>query len=206
MKIKICGITNIDDAKLCETNGADALGFIFSKESPRNILPNDAKKIIESLNPFTLKVGVFVNESYEKIVRIVKYCGLNMVQLHGNETPELADMLNIPVIKAFRVNESFDFNELERYRNCYLLLDTFSKNEFGGTGKTFNWELIPESVKDKVILAGGVSVDNVDKIYTEVNPFAIDISTSVEAKAGIKDKNKIEDFFNRSKNLKITNN
>jgi phosphoribosylanthranilate isomerase len=201
LKVKVCGITGAEDARLCEKQGADALGFIFYEGSKRNILPNDAKKIIETLSPFTLKVGVFVNESYEKIVRIVKYCGLNMVQLHGNESPELVDMLNVPVIKAFRVNESFDFSELERYRNCYFLLDSYSKDEFGGTGSTFNWQVIPESIRSKVILAGGISVENVGKIVEEINPVAIDISSGLESSVGKKDAEKVKTFFNRIKTI-----
>ena len=164
MKVKICGITNIEDALLSYNLGADAVGFIFYKKSKRYIEPIKAKKIINQLPAFINKVGVFVNESAEEINKVSKEIKLNLVQLHGDETPEIVDQTDLPVIKAFRVKEIFDYSKLKNYKNCYFLLDAYDDKEYGGTGQNFNWNKIPEELKNKKILAGGISVENIEKI------------------------------------------
>jgi phosphoribosylanthranilate isomerase len=196
LKVKICGITNLEDALLCEKLGADAIGFIFYDKSKRYIQPNSAKEIIKMLSPFTLKVGVFVNESSDKINSTAKLAGLNFVQLHGDEKPELISEINLPVIKAFRVNDEFDFRFLEEYKNCYFLLDTYYPKQFGGTGKSFNWELIPKHIAGKIILSGGISISNIQKIISEVNPYAVDVSSSIEEYPGKKSEKRLKEFFN----------
>lgn len=196
MKVKICGITNLEDALLCEKLGADTLGFIFYDKSKRHIQPNSAQDIIKMLSPFTLKVGVFVNEIPENINLISKLAGLNIVQLHGDETPKQISEINLPTIKAFRVNDDFDFNILNDFKNCYFLFDTYSISENGGTGKSFNWNIIPKHLKGKIILSGGISSANIQKIITEVNPYAVDVSSSVEEYAGKKSEIKLKEFFN----------
>jgi phosphoribosylanthranilate isomerase len=196
VKVKICGITNIEDAVLSENLGADALGFIFYEKSKRYISPKTANDIIKHLSPFTLKVGVFVNENSDKINAESKTAGINIVQLHGDEKPELIAEINLPVIKAFRINDEFDFKILEEYKNCYFLFDTYSSMQFGGTGKTFNWDIIPRNITDKIILSGGISISNIKRIIDEVNPYAVDLSSSVEEYPGKKSELKLKQFFN----------
>lgn len=197
MKVKICGITNIDDAKICTTLGADAVGFIFYKESKRYLSPEDAREIIKQLPPFISKVGVFVNEDVDIVNSIANRVGLNFVQLHGDETPEYLQKVNYPIIKAFRVDKDFDFTKLRDYDNCSFLLDSFHKEEYGGTGQKFGWEKIPNELRCKIILAGGVSSKNIDQIKNEINPYAIDISSSVEISPGIKDHEKLKQIFTK---------
>lgn len=199
MKVKICGITNLEDALLCESLGADALGFIFYENSKRFVKSEVVKEIVKHLSPFTSNVGVFVNANSDLINAISKSVGLNLIQLHGDETPSQIDELNLPVIKAFRINDQFDFKVLEHYKNCYYMFDTFSSAELGGTGKTFNWNLIPDELKGKIILSGGISSANINKIIKEVKPLAVDISSSLETYPGKKDEKKVKEFF---KNLK----
>ena len=165
MKIKICGITNIEDALRAEMLGADALGFIFYKKSKRYIEPSEVKLVTKELSPFTIKVGVFVNESPEMINKVAEETGINVVQLHGNEDLEIALKLRLPLIKAFRIDDDFDFKQLEHYNDYPILLDAHSNSEFGGTGQKFNWELIPNDIRSKVILAGGVSAEKLEFIF-----------------------------------------
>lgn len=202
MKIKICGITNLADALLCESCGADAIGFVFYVGSKRQIMPDEAAEIVKQLNPLTIKIGVFVDENPVLINQLVRDIGLNMVQLHGGETPEDISLINVPVIKAFRVNDNFDFTVLHHYSNSYLLLDSFKEEEFGGTGKSFNWQIIPEQLKSKIILAGGINSDNIDFIFQQIKPQAIDVSSSLEQYPGKKDKQKVIQFFNKIKTFK----
>ncbi|MCW8849791.1 MAG: phosphoribosylanthranilate isomerase [Melioribacteraceae bacterium] len=204
MKIKICGITNIDDAKYCVALGADALGFIFYKKSKRYIEPSIAKKIIAKLPPFISKVGVFVNEEASVINRIAKEIKLSLIQLHGEESMDYISNIDYPIIKAFHVDDNFDFSQLENYKNCYHLLDTYSQKEYGGTGVQFNWEKIPKNIRNKIILAGGVSEENIELIYKTVQPYAIDLSSSVEIQPGIKDRNKLNDLFKKFNDLRKT--
>ena len=201
MKVKICGITNLEDALLCEELTADALGFIFYEKSKRYVAPETVEQITEQIDAFILKVGVFVNEQPDRINSIAKSAGLNIVQLHGDETPEIISQINLPVIKAFRVNEQFDFETLNNYKNCYYLLDTFSKSEYGGTGKSFDWNLIPTELRSKIILSGGISSSNIQIIKTEINPYAVDVSSSLEEYPGKKSKGKLKEFFNKIRNI-----
>jgi phosphoribosylanthranilate isomerase len=201
VKVKICGITNLEDALLCEKLGADALGFIFYDKSKRYLEPKTADDIIKKLSPFTLKVGVFVNETPENINVISNLAGLNLVQLHGDETPKQMAEINLPTIKSFRVSDDFDFNILNDYKNCYFLFDSYSISEYGGTGKTFNWNIIPENLKCKIILSGGISSTNIKRIINEVNPYAVDVSSSVEEYSGKKNEIKLKEFFNILKGI-----
>jgi len=197
LKIKICGITNFEDAILCESSGADALGFIFYKNSKRYIDPEDAKQIIERLSPFTAKIGVFVNETPEFINNTASEIKLNAVQLHGEENPEVILDIYFPVIKAFRINGSFDYSLLNRYASASFLLDSYSADAYGGTGKKFDWENIPGSLREKIILSGGVSAENIEYIFNEIRPAAVDLASSVEKAPGKKDEKKVNEFFNK---------
>ncbi len=202
MKVKVCGITNIEDALMCESFGAEALGFIFYKNSKRYISPESALKIIDSLSPFTMKVGVFVNELPDEVNKIAKEIKLNAVQLHGDETPDDSTKINYPVIKSFRIFNGFDFSILKKFANAFYLLDSHSELEFGGTGNKFDWNLIPSELKNKIILAGGISSDNIEELYKKINPAAVDLSSSLENKPGKKDKDKVKRFFEKLNSLK----
>jgi phosphoribosylanthranilate isomerase len=202
LQVKICGITNIEDALLCVEYGADALGFIFYEKSKRFVKNEQAADIIKSLPPFIAKVGVFVDESFEKINQTIKETGLSCVQLHGNESPGFTHKFSLPVIKAFRIDKDFGRDKIEEYRNCKILLDAFSQNEMGGTGKSFDWELIPGEIKNKIILSGGISVDNLEFVFNEVKPAAIDLSSSLESAPGIKDHKKVKEFLNKLNRLR----
>ena len=195
MKVKICGITNLEDALMCEYYGAHALGFIFYKNSKRLIEQNIAKIIIDKLSPFTVKVGVFVNESIDVINTIAHNIKLNVIQLHGDESKEMIDSVFLPSIKGFRINNEFDFSILSEYKNCHYLLDSHSKNIYGGSGHKFDWNLIPKDIKNKIILSGGITKDNIKQIIDKVNPLAIDISSSLEITPGKKDEHKVKEFF-----------
>ncbi len=202
MKVKVCGITNLDDALMCERSGADALGFIFYKKSKRYIEPGTASKIIKRLSPFTIKVGVFVNETSEQINKIAEEIKINMAQLHGHESPETAEKISTPVIKSFSISDDFNFSIVNNYKNVYYLFDSHSQKEFGGTGNKFNWQIIPDDLKNKIILAGGVSINNIEEIYRTIKPFAIDLSSSLESERGKKDKGKTKTFFAKLNSLK----
>jgi phosphoribosylanthranilate isomerase len=197
LRVKICGITNLEDALLCESLGADALGFIFYKRSKRFVAPEVVGKITSELSPFILKVGVFVNEDTNVINEIAVNSGLNVVQLHGDEKPEIISKINFPAIKSFRINNGFDFSILKEFEKASYLFDTYSEKEYGGTGKTFNWKLIPNELRGKIILSGGISVNNIEEIYTNIQPAAIDLSSSVECEPGKKDEKKVKEFFKK---------
>ncbi len=202
MKVKICGITNLEDALLAINLGADAVGFIFYEKSKRYIQTQKAAEIISQLPPFVFKVGVFVNESIDQINNIAETAGLNAIQLHGDECPEFAGEIKLPVIKSIRVRNSDDINIIEQYPNCSSLLDSFDKEFYGGTGANFNWDLIPDSTKGKIILAGGVSTENIEKIFYEIKPYAVDLSSSVEEFPGKKSVSKMKDFFSKVNKLR----
>jgi phosphoribosylanthranilate isomerase len=202
LKIKICGITNLEDALFCEKLGADALGFIFYKQSKRYIEPALAAEIINQLSIFTIKVGVFVNESSGNINKISKDAGLNLVQLHGDEKPEQIEQINLLAIKSFRVSKNFNFEIVNKYRNCGYLLDTFTPSSYGGTGISFDWNLIPDDLKSKIILSGGISSSNIEKIYHEIDPYAVDVSSSLEEFPGKKSEVRLKEFFNTINKLK----
>jgi len=202
VKVKICGITNIEDSLLCEKLGADALGFIFYNKSKRFVSAESASEIIKQLSPFILKVGVFVNEASEIINSVSKKVGLNIVQMHGDETPQQINEINLPVIKAFRISKDFNFNILSNYKNCHFLFDAYSSEKYGGTGNTFDWDLIPKNVIDKIILSGGISTSNINAINLNIKPYAIDVSSSLEEYPGKKSEKKINEFFNYLKGTK----
>jgi phosphoribosylanthranilate isomerase len=200
-KVKICGITNLEDALLSVKFGADALGFNFYLKSPRYILPEDAREIIEQLPKSVLKVGVFVNENFEKIVEIATIAKLDALQLHGEETPEFAKHLkaktNLEIIKAFRVSPKFKPEDVLQYEVDAVLLDSYNSHEHGGTGEIFNWE-IAKKVKEifpKMFLAGGLSAENVADAEANVAPYGVDACSSLEREKGIKDFQKVRQFL-----------
>lgn len=204
-KVKICGITNLEDALASAKFGADALGFNFYGKSPRYISPEKAGEIIEKLPKKILKVGVFVNESLEKILEIIKTAKLDAAQLHGEETPEFARRLkaktNLEIVKAFRVSESFKIEDVLRYEVDAVLIDAYSPSEHGGTGETFDWEVAKKvrRIFPTLYLAGGLNDDNIVKAISEVAPFAVDVCSCLESEKGIKDKIKLINLISKVK-------
>lgn len=200
-KVKICGITNLEDALLSAKFGADALGFNFYEKSPRYIVPEKAREIIEQLPKEILKVGVFVNEDLEKIVEIAETAKLDALQLHGEETPEFARELkqktNLEIIKAFRVSPAFKPEDVLQYETDAILLDAYSPKEHGGTGEIFDWEIAKRvnEIFPKMYLAGGLSQDNIANAILQVKPFAVDACSCLENEKGKKDKANLINFI-----------
>ena len=200
-KVKICGITNLEDALLSAKFGAHALGFNFYPKSPRYILPQRAREIVEQLPEAILKVGVFVNETLEKIAEIAAVAKLDAIQLHGEETPEFASEVkaktNLEIIKAFRVSPEFKPEDVLQYEVDAVLLDAYSRHEHGGTGETFDWEIAKkvQEIFPKMYLAGGLSDVNIEKAILGVAPFAVDACSSLEEVKGLKNHTKVKNFI-----------
>ena len=200
VKVKICGITNLEDASIAVNLGVVALGFIFAP-SPRQITPQKARAIICALPSFVMTVGVFVNETPAAIREILQYCGLDLVQLHGDESPALCAELMPRTIKAFRIKDKASLQISQPYQGTVraLLLDTYSKEKAGGTGKAFDWNL---AVKIKkmgipIILSGGIGPANIDEAIDMVNPYAVDVNSSVEAYPGKKSSILVKDLMEK---------
>ncbi len=201
--VKICGITRCDDAALAEELGASAIGFVFYPESPRYIEPEGARIISEALGPFIARVGVFVDEDPAVVMETVATAGLTVVQLHGSEDPgyirqlsEYSTTRRLGVIKTFRVGPGFDTVECGRYSSGAYLLDACEKGRYGGTGKTFDWEhALNCSAYGKIILAGGLTADNITEAIRKVKPWGVDVSSGVEREPGIKDHDKMRLFI-----------
>ncbi|MBN2037634.1 MAG: phosphoribosylanthranilate isomerase [Chitinispirillaceae bacterium] len=195
MRIKICGITRFEDAKVAAGLGVDALGFIFYQRSPRYIPPEEAALIIKQLPPFISRVGVFVDEEPEKVVAIARVTGIDTIQLHGTESPRYCSKMPLPVIKAFSIEPGSDLSLLEQYHVSGFLLDTWAGGKRGGTGKTFDWSIARNAcIKyDRIILAGGLNPTNLEEALETVHPYGVDINSGVEIKPGIKNPRKMHD-------------
>jgi phosphoribosylanthranilate isomerase len=198
VRVKICGITNLEDARAAIDLGADALGFNFYKRSPRYIEPAKAKPIVEALPPLVSLVGIFVDEfSPDRILKLARAIGIGSVQLHGAESPEYVKKLDeLRTVKAFRVDDHFDISHLANYSVGAYLLDGYDATQLGGTGKTFNWDLAVEAKQHgRVILSGGLSAENVYDAILKVRPYAIDVCSGIESEPGRKDVKKMEALF-----------
>ena len=206
--VKICGITSCEDAELAVNYGASAIGMIFYQDSPRNIYPDKVAAWISSIPEKVKKVGVFVNEKQKNIKTIVEKLNLDYIQLHGDESPEYCDKMIKPVIKTFRVGTNFDPDILDNFQVHAFLFDTYQEVKYGGTGKSFNWDLISDlETNTPIILSGGLSPENIIKGIETVQPSAIDVNSGVELEPGVKDKVKVERLFNTIENSNyITNN
>jgi len=201
-RIKICGITNLDDALAACESGADALGFVFYDKSPRCINAQQAQKIIQKLPPFVTAIGLFVDANSAYIQQTLTVCNLSALQFHGNETPAQCRSYLLPYIKAIRVHPGLDLVECENtFADAQaLLLDTYVVDVAGGTGKTFDWSLIPKQLKKPIVLSGGLNAENVGQAIRQIHPYAVDVSSGVEASPGKKSAIKMEAFFQSVKN------
>lgn len=200
VRVKICGITNLEDAAVSVEAGADALGFIFFRKSPRYVEPLLAKQIIETLPPLVVPVGVFVNQDLSTVRSIMDSCGLALAQLHGEETAVYCQELARPVMKALRLKDSTSFLALAEYQGRAgvrgFVVDACSETAYGGTGEVANWTLAAEAARAAVVLlAGGLTPDNVPDAVNTVKPYGVDVSSGVEISPGKKDHAKIRAFL-----------
>ena len=197
IRVKICGITRAEDALTAAYYGADAIGFVFWEKSARFVTAKAAKEITKVLPPFVDKVGVYVNPTREWVEETARMAGLTLLQFHGDEKPEFCDQFLLPYIKAIRVQEGLDLLQCaDQHRHAKgLLLDTYAASMPGGTGHVFDWDLIPQNLSLPLILSGGLHPDNVCSAVEKTQPWAVDVSTGVEASKGIKNKDKIAAFM-----------
>ena len=197
VRVKVCGITSPEDALLAAEAGASAIGLIFWPNSPRFVDRATARRIVEALPSFVLRVGVFVDQSLDMLTRTSDDVGLDIIQLHGNERPEMVACLPRRVLKAIRVGTESVLEEVEQYESAAILLDTKDEQRPGGTGQSFDWRLA-QQVRAKVpflVLAGGLTPENVAAAIKSVGPDAVDVSSGVESSPGKKDPLKLKGFM-----------
>lgn len=197
VRVKICGITRVEDALIAVEQGADAIGLVFYDQSPRNVSINQAKEIANHVPAFVSVVGLFVNAEPSIINEVISKAKIDLLQFHGDETPEECTSYSLPFIKAIRVKSD---TNLVQYAKEYsvakaLLLDAYTEGLVGGTGHVFDWNLIPKQLAKPIILAGGLKADNVAQAIQQVMPYAVDVSGGVEASKGLKDAAKIAAFM-----------
>jgi phosphoribosylanthranilate isomerase len=195
-RIKICGVTRVDDAAAAVRAGADAIGLVFDRRSPRFIAPEQASLIVRSLGPFVTTVALFVNAEPWFAREVLQRVPVHLLQFHGDETPEQCRSYDLPYIKAIRMRENLDLHERSRtYLDAAaLLLDTYDPDVAGGSGKRFDWTRVPADLPRPIVLAGGLTPDTVAEAIRTVRPYAVDVSSGVEVSKGVKDVNKIEAF------------
>jgi len=195
-KIKICGITNLKNALEAVEVGVDALGFVFFSESPRYINPKKARAIINLLPSFVLRVGLFVNAPKEEVLSVISESRVNLLQFHGDEDEKFCNQFNLPYIKAISLKDGINLLEYCQLfvSSSAILIDTYSHEMRGGTGKIFNWDLIPKNLPLPLIIAGGLDSKNVSSLINSVNPYGVDVSGGVEIDKGIKDLSMMKNF------------
>lgn len=200
IRVKICGITNVEDALQACACGADALGLVFYAKSPRRVTPEQACAIIQALPPLVTTVGLFVNEDPQRIRETAGFCGLDVFQLHGDERVAECDFAPRRTIKALRVQNAASLVGHQEYRTSALLLDAWVAGAYGGTGQCFNWELAAGVARQRpVILAGGLTPENVAAAVSAVRPYGVDVSSGVESAPGRKDPAKVAAFIRNAK-------
>jgi phosphoribosylanthranilate isomerase len=204
-RIKICGITRVEDARAAARLGADAVGLVFYAGSPRAVTPAQAAEIIRALPPFVVPVGLFVNADATTVRDTLAAAPVQLLQFHGDETPDYCAGFGRPFLRALRVRVETDLLQYARDFHAAkgLLLDAWVEGVHGGTGATFDWSLIPPDLPMPVILSGGLNPDNVEQAVRRVRPWAVDVSSGVESAKGIKDAAKIETFINGVRNAGI---
>jgi phosphoribosylanthranilate isomerase len=197
VRIKICGITRVEDALTATRLGVDAIGLVFYPDSPRVVGIDTARRIAGMLPPFVTRVGLFVNATADEIIKVLQAVALDLLQFHGTEEPSECMRYSKPYIKAVRMSDVVDVQrEARRYADASaLLLDAYVKGKHGGTGETFNWSSIPVDVGKPIILAGGLNAGNVANAIRQTLPYAVDVSGGVESGKGIKDTNKMAEFI-----------
>ncbi|MBX9675145.1 MAG: phosphoribosylanthranilate isomerase [Methylotenera sp.] len=196
-RVKICGITRIEDALEAVRCGADAIGLVFYSASPRYVTVQQAQQIVATLPPFVSIVALFVNATQSEIEAVISTVRVDIVQFHGDETAPECERIKLPYFKAIRVKPDTNLlqYEVEFSSAKALLLDTYSDSAYGGTGHVFDWDLIPKNMTKPVILAGGLTAENVGLAIEKVKPYAVDISGGVELSKGVKDAKKMADFM-----------
>lgn len=204
VRIKICGITRFEDARVAANLGVDALGFNFFKKSPRYITPENAAQIIRQLPPFISRVGIFVDETLPVILETARIASLDTIQLHGSESPDFCNQIYLPVLKVFSVKPDMDFGILDSYSTAGFLLDTWNGAMHGGSGKTFDWTVAKNicSRFNNVIIAGGLGSSNIEEAISTVHPFGVDINSGVEIMPGVKNPHKMRDVVRVIRNWK----
>ncbi len=197
VRVKICGITQREDAVDAVRLGADALGFVFYSASPRAIDIQKAVNIAQSLPPFVSLVGLFVDADSAYVHQVIAEVPLHLLQFHGDETPGYCEQFRRPYIKALRMKPEMDvLSQAELFCSAQgLLLDAYKKGVAGGTGESFDWHRIPVNCPKPIILAGGLTPDNVATAVSIAKPYAVDVSSGVELSPGLKDRKKVEDFI-----------
>jgi len=203
IKVKICGLTNLEDAMAAAQMGADMLGFNFYPKSPRYIAPEKAEKIIDKLPAMADTVGLFVNDTFNRIEQVIERCNLDWVQFHGDEPPEYCEQfgtLNVRTLKAIRVKDAKDIKRAEEYYTDAILLDAFDPKKYGGTGLSFDWNIIGNVTK-RVFLAGGINDDNVAQAVS-LGIYGIDVCSCIESRPGKKDHAKMRKLFDRIRDLR----
>ena len=197
IRVKVCGITNSEDALCAVRLGASALGFVFYEKSPRFVTPAEAGEIIRRLPPFVTKVGVFVNAEADYLREARDIAGFDVYQFHGDETPEFCAAFGEDYIKAIRVKDTNSLDVVKLYDTDAFLFDAYSPDAYGGTGENFSWDVLSgRKLEDKfVILSGGLNSDNVRDAIRAVDPYAVDVSSGVESSPGVKDHLKLKQFM-----------
>jgi len=201
VKVKICGVTSLEDALCAASAGADALGFMFYQPSPRFIPLEAAAAISQKLPSHVVKVGVFVDAPEELVLRAIAGCGLNLLQFHGNESPEYCLQFGLMSMKAFRIKDAASLQALAEYPTDAWLLDSYVADKLGGTGERFNWDLARQAQQlgRPIFLAGGLAPENVAEAVRQVRPYAVDVSSGVEGSPGRKDHEKVRAFIKAAK-------
>jgi phosphoribosylanthranilate isomerase len=202
IKVKICGIKSLKDAIAAAEYGADALGFVFYGKSPRFIEARDAAAIIRKLPPFITPVALFVNAHEDSVKAVLAETGIEVLQFHGDETPDYASSFSHRTIKALRIKDEQSIGDMHKYDVNAILADAYSPDAYGGTGNTFNWDLLSgiES-SERIILAGGLGPENVAEAIKTVRPYAVDVSSGVEVSPGVKDHGKLRRFIEEAKSV-----
>ncbi|VAW93056.1 Phosphoribosylanthranilate isomerase [hydrothermal vent metagenome] len=198
IRVKYCGLTNVDNAIFAANLAVDAIGLVFYSKSPRNVELDQAANIISVLPPFVSVVGLFVNPTSEYVEQVISQVSLNVLQFHGDEPEKYCNSFSLPYMKAVRMAPNVDvLTEIERYNSASgILLDSFHDKYAGGTGETFDWSRVPNSSTMPIILAGGLNTSNVADAILKTQPYAVDVSSGIEVSKGIKDNKKMQQFMN----------
>jgi phosphoribosylanthranilate isomerase len=204
-RIKICGITREQDLRAVASSGADAIGLVFYEKSPRHVSVQQAAELARAVPPFLTVVGLFVNPTVEYVREVLAQVPLDVLQFHGEEEPEFCAQFSKPYLKAVRVKAGMDLLQYAtRYAGAQgLLLDAYVEGTQGGTGESFDWALIPPNLPLPVVLSGGLHAGNVASAIKQVRPYAVDVSSGVEASKGIKDAAKVAAFVNEVKSIEL---